>query len=117
MKSPRLRGFIAHRLDSNMPAKGHDLSKIRNLGVIAHIDAGKTTTTEHLLYYAGAKHRLGEVDKGTTETDYDPEEQPPVDVVMDHMADGRGGRRERLRGVDSSRSEFRLDPDADQKRG
>src|SRR5947199_6811793 len=52
-----------------------DLSKFRNLGVIAHIDAGKTTTTEHLLYYAGEKHRLGEVDKGTTETDYDPEEQ------------------------------------------
>src|SRR6516164_5977152 len=52
-----------------------DLKKIRNLGIIAHIDAGKTTTTEHLLYYAGAKHRLGEVDKGTTETDYDPEEQ------------------------------------------
>src|SRR3954454_1436145 len=59
-----------------MPAaKGYHLDKIRNLGVIAHIDAGKTTTTEHLLYYAGAKHRLGEVDKGTTETDYDPEEQ------------------------------------------
>src|SRR4051794_10510526 len=57
------------------PAKGYHLDKIRNLGVIAHIDAGKTTTTEHLLYYAGAKHRLGEVDKGTTETDYDPEEQ------------------------------------------
>src|SRR3954464_12067247 len=52
-----------------------DLSKFRNMGVIAHIDAGKTTTTEHLLYYAGAKHRLGGVDEGTTETDYDPEEQ------------------------------------------
>jgi elongation factor G len=51
------------------------LARIRNLGVIAHIDAGKTTTTEHLLFYAGAKHKLGGVDEGTTETDYDPEEQ------------------------------------------
>src|SRR5665213_2828591 len=52
-----------------------DLSKIRNLGVIAHIDAGKTTTTEHLLYYAGATHRLGAVDSGNTVTDWNPEEQ------------------------------------------
>jgi elongation factor G len=55
--------------------KGVDLTRVRNLGVIAHIDAGKTTTTEHLLYYSGAKHSLGGVDEGTTETDYDPEEQ------------------------------------------
>jgi elongation factor G len=52
-----------------------DLSRIRNLGIIAHIDAGKTTTTEHVLYYAKVKHKLGGVDEGTTETDYDPEEQ------------------------------------------
>src|SRR5438105_642563 len=58
-------------------AKGNsdDLKLVRNIGVIAHIDAGKTTTTEHLLYYAGVKHKLGGVDEGTTETDYDPEEQ------------------------------------------
>ncbi|MBP3956578.1 GTP-binding protein [Gemmata sp. G18] len=54
---------------------GVDLTRVRNLGVIAHIDAGKTTTTEHLLYYAAAKHKLGGVDEGTTDTDYDPEEQ------------------------------------------
>ena len=52
-----------------------DLKRIRNLGVIAHIDAGKTTTTEHLLFYAGVKHKLGGVDQGNAETDYDPEEQ------------------------------------------
>ncbi|MCE9530296.1 MAG: elongation factor G [Planctomycetes bacterium] len=59
-----------------MAAKSdYDLKLVRNIGIIAHIDAGKTTTTEHLLYYAGAKHKLGGVDEGTTETDFDPEEQ------------------------------------------
>ena len=56
-------------------ARQTPLSSIRNLGVIAHIDAGKTTTTEHILYYAGAVHRLGAVDSGNTTTDYDQEEQ------------------------------------------
>jgi elongation factor G len=58
-----------------MAAAKIDLSKFRNLGIIAHIDAGKTTTTEHLLYYSGATHRLGAVDAGNTTTDYDQEEQ------------------------------------------
>jgi elongation factor G len=52
-----------------------DLTHLRNLGVIAHIDAGKTTVTERMLFYSDFSHRVGEVDKGTTVTDYDPEEQ------------------------------------------
>ena len=46
-----------------------DLTKLRNIGVIAHIDAGKTTVTERMLFYSGQKHRVGRVDDGTTETD------------------------------------------------
>ncbi|MFG2333081.1 elongation factor G [Streptomyces sp. NPDC048604] len=51
------------------------LSRIRNIGVLAHVDAGKTTLTERFLYLTGATHKRGEVHDGTTVTDFDPQER------------------------------------------
>jgi elongation factor G len=52
-----------------------DLKDTRNLGIMAHIDAGKTTTTERILYYTGVSYKLGEVDKGTAVMDWMVQEQ------------------------------------------
>jgi len=51
-------------------AREHPLERYRNIGIMAHIDAGKTTTTERILFYTGAIHRMGEVHEGNTTTDW-----------------------------------------------
>ncbi len=51
------------------------LENLRNIGIIAHVDAGKTTTTERILYFSGSKHKVGDVDEGNTTTDFDPLER------------------------------------------
>jgi len=53
----------------------YPLERIRNIGVIAHIDAGKTTTTERILFYSGKTYRIGSVDDGTTVTDWMEQER------------------------------------------
>jgi elongation factor G len=55
--------------------KRHPLNRVRNIGIIAHIDAGKTTTTERILFYTGRTHRMGSVDEGTTVTDWMDQER------------------------------------------
>ena len=56
-------------------ARQYPLERYRNIGIIAHIDAGKTTTTERILFYTGKTHRIGSVDEGTTVTDWMEQER------------------------------------------
>ena len=65
-----------------MAAKKYPIDKIRNIGIIAHIDAGKTTTTEGILYRTGLKHKIGAVHEGETTTDWmDQERERGITIV------------------------------------
>ncbi len=66
------RGSVSKR---EADGRAHALSTVRNIGIVAHIDAGKTTTTERILYYSGKVHKIGEVHDGTATMDWMIQEQ------------------------------------------
>ena len=72
--------------------KINHIKDIRNIGIIAHIDAGKTTVTERILYYTGRSHKIGEVHNGEAVMDWMPDEQERGITITsaEPPANGRG---------------------------
>ena len=66
---------MAKEVKIEATGRGHALAAIRNIGIVAHIDAGKTTTTERILFYTGKVHKMGEVHDGNTVMDWMVQEQ------------------------------------------
>src|SRR5213596_116049 len=60
---------------ANSPSRQYPMERTRNIGIAAHIDAGKTTTTERILFYTGLIHKMGDVDDGNTVTDWMDQER------------------------------------------
>ena len=58
-----------------MAGREYPLDRTRNIGIMAHIDAGKTTTTERILYYTGVNHKIGDTHEGTATMDWMAQEQ------------------------------------------
>src|SRR5678816_835755 len=66
---------MEQRSSGNSPNRPYTLERTRNIGIAAHIDAGKTTTTERILFYTGLIHKIGDVDDGNTVTDWMEQER------------------------------------------
>jgi len=80
------------------------LERYRNIGIMAHIDAGKTTTTERVLFYTGTIHKMGEVHEGTTTTDWMPQERERGITITSAAITAfwkRGGQKYRINIIDT----------------
>ena len=69
--------------------RSHPLERVRNIGIMAHIDAGKTTTTERILFYTGRVHRIGETHEGSATMDWMVQEQDNVRHHRHHRSQHR----------------------------
>ncbi|MGH7967740.1 MAG: GTP-binding protein, partial [Limisphaerales bacterium] len=69
------KGKTAAAASPNSPNRQYPMERTRNIGIAAHIDAGKTTTTERILFYTGLIHKMGDVDDGNTVTDWMEQER------------------------------------------
>src|SRR5438034_523394 len=70
-----MQAVLEQKRAVNSPKRKYAMERTRNIGIAAHIDAGKTTTTERILFYTGLIHRMGDVDDGNTVTDWMEQER------------------------------------------
>ncbi|KKS96006.1 MAG: elongation factor G, elongation factor G [Candidatus Gottesmanbacteria bacterium GW2011_GWA2_43_14] len=82
------------------------LARLRNIGIIAHIDAGKTTTTERILYYTGKSYKIGDIDEGTTQMDWMPQEKERGITITVWMRKKASSPNQRLSGIRRINTKF-----------
>ena len=80
-------------------ARSHTLDHVRNIGIMAHIDAGKTTTTERILFYTGRVHRMGETHEGMATMDWMQQEQERGITITSAATSDQHYRHPRPRGL------------------
>lgn len=92
--SDKVSEKVTEKVPANANGNGYGLANLRNMGIAAHIDAGKTTTTERILFYSGLIHKIGEVHEGTTVTDWmEQEKERGITITAAAITSFWNGRR------------------------